>query len=88
MLDKKNKKFLLREINQSERINIPIWFVVKATKDYSCLIEIKQYVKGLPPQPMVLTNPFPPQQQQMVSQTLAALNLVMQVLPTKGVGPQ
>jgi hypothetical protein len=42
------------------------------TQDFPCRDEVNQFMKG-GPQPVVLTNPFPPQQQQMVSQNPAPL---------------
>lgn len=43
-------------------------------KDYLHIMEAQQYVKGGDSQPIVLTNLFPSQQQQMVAQTPAPLS--------------
>jgi hypothetical protein len=57
-----------------ERKNILAWYVRKTTSPNTCphLVEVHQYLKrgGSPSQPVVLTNPFP-QQQQMITQVPA-----------------
>lgn len=39
------------------------------TKDCPCLKEVQQYVNECPNQPIVLTNPFPAKQQEVIAKT-------------------